>query len=321
MAVRTKAWILRARLRRLVGRPGPDARERRREEWIKRHARGRSFADIGGLFAVHGERALLAEAAGAEPVTLFDAGDVRYSEFPRKSEKRGSEIRVVQGDLEDPVAIREIGEHDIVWCTGVIYHTPNPVRQLMHLREITRELLYLGTHTIPELPGVRNGCVYYPMLDEASRAAYASAHYKPDDCLAIGTPFDDRPMTGHGNFWWGLSLSALEAMLATARFEVVERWRDREHPFYADLVARPVNRDPVLPPISYYRERAEAIARGEPEPPFRGYYEWKRTSAGPSGTPPTATPTATRPTTCTPDTGTASKRRPRSRRTRQTRGS
>ena len=273
MKLATRAWILAVRLRRLIGRPDPEAHERRRRAWLEQHAPGRSFVDVGGLFEIHGERALQAEAAGAHPVTLFDGGDVGYTDFPRKQQERGSQVRVVQGDLEDPDAVAEIGPHDIVWSTGVIYHTPNPVRQLLHLREITKELLYLGTHTIPELPGVRHGCVYYPLLDDDSRRAYASAHYKPEKCWGIGTPFDDTPMTGHANFWWGISPSALTAMLATARFEVIETWRDREYPFYVDLVARPVDRHPILPPVTYFRERGKAIARGEPEPPFKDYYE------------------------------------------------
>ncbi len=43
--------------------------------------------------------------------------------------------------------------------------------------------------------------------------------------LGIGHPFDDRPMHGYGNFWWGITPSALRAMLRSARFEVVEERR------------------------------------------------------------------------------------------------
>jgi len=89
-----------------------------------------------------------------------------------RREREGSRIRFVQGDLEDPVALERVGTHDLVWCVGVIYHTPNPFEQIVKLREITGELLYLGTHTIPELPGVRHGCVFYPRLEEADRQAY-----------------------------------------------------------------------------------------------------------------------------------------------------
>ena len=70
------------------------------------------------------------------------------------------------------MALERVGTHDLVWCVGVIYHTPNPFKQIVKLREITGELLYLGTHTIPELPGVRHGCVFYPRLEEADRQYY-----------------------------------------------------------------------------------------------------------------------------------------------------
>jgi lipopolysaccharide export LptBFGC system permease protein LptF len=56
-----------------------------------------------------------------------------------------------------------------VWCTGVLYHTPNPVHQLMQLREITGEVLFLGTHTIPEVTGVEQACLYYPHLSADAR--------------------------------------------------------------------------------------------------------------------------------------------------------
>lgn len=162
---------------------------------------------------------------------------------------------------------------------GVIYHSPNPVQQLLHLREITRELLYLGCHTIPELPGVENACVYYPYVSDASRAEYAKAHDAPEALWGIGTPFDDTPMLGHANFWWGITPSALRAMLRTARFEVVAERHGHEGSFFTELVARPLDRDPILPPISYYREHGEHRERGEEPPPFETYYEARRRNA------------------------------------------
>ncbi len=65
-------------------------------------------------------------------------------------------------------------------------------------------------------------------------------------------------------------------MLATARFEVVEEvHHDR---FSIDLVARPVDKDPILPPSEYFRERGEQRERGEEPEPFDGYYERRRGS-------------------------------------------
>jgi len=91
--------------------------------------------------------------------------------------------------------------------------------------------------------------------------------------LGIGAPFDERPMYGHGNFWWGISRSALRAMLRTAGFEVVEEFTRRDSPFLTELVARPLPRDPLIPPLSYFRERQEARDRGEGQLPFADFYD------------------------------------------------
>lgn len=278
----TSAWSFLNRLRRRLRnnlKPLVDWDESR-NGWIREHAPGRSFADIGGLFQMEGDVAFAAEEAGASSVTCFDAGDPDLCAFAQKHEDRGSSVRFVQGDLEDPEALREIGPHDIVFCRGVIYHTPSPARQLMNLREITRELLYLGTLTIPEIPGFPNTCVYYPYLDERARRPYAKG-YKwptggPEVMLGIGTPIDDAPMRGHGNCWWGITMSALRAMLTTARFEIVEERVFYPAPYYMELVARPLPLDPMLPPLDYYRERGKARERGEERWPFETWYEESR---------------------------------------------
>jgi hypothetical protein len=274
MSLLSRAWITAGRVRRRIGKPPLGETGPRRKRWINQHAPGRSFVDVGGLFQIDGEIALQAAEAGASAVTLFDGGDVEFTDFPRKAAERGiDDIRFVQGDLEDPVAVDEIGQHDIVYCAGVIYHTPNPVRQLLHLRQITRELLYLGTATVPEIPGVPQACVYYPYLPESVRRTVASAHWNAEPMFGIGVPFDDRPMHGHGNFWWGITPSALRAMLATARFEVIEEFRDRESPFRTEVVARPIDKPPLLPPLSYFRHRREARNQGLEPPAFDDFYD------------------------------------------------
>lgn len=263
-----EAWTFCHRLRRWVNKPSWDEWFERRHGFIQEHAPGRSFVDVGGLYQLHGEVAFRAEAAGASEVTLFDSGDEEYGGFGRRCRESGSKIRFVQGDLEEGLTVERVGAHDIVWCTGVIYHTPNPVLQLMHLREMTQELLYLGTHIIPEIPGFRQACVYYPYLPEAERRTHGRSHWDADDLLGIGTPFDDRPMYGYGNVWWGITPSALRAMLATARFDVVDEIRPRDYPWLLDVVAAPVAKVPSLPPPYYFRERGERRSRGEAELPW-----------------------------------------------------
>lgn len=275
MSLPLKLWITahvqRRRIRlRLRGKP-----EARRERFVRECAPGKSFVDVGGLYGVHGEVAFAAEEAGAESVTLVDVMDPESGDFQRRKEESNSLVRYVQGDIEDPETIDRIGTHDIVYCCGVIYHTPNPVAQLMQLRRITREVLYLGTHTIPEVPGLPQACVYYPYLPEQARQAYATAHHDAERKFGVGVPFDDRPMHGHANFWFGITPSALRAMLRTARFEVIEEVRVPHYPFYVGMVARPIGADPLLPPVDYFRRRGDARLRGE-KIPFADYYDWAR---------------------------------------------
>lgn len=272
MRLLTEAWIGAARARRRAGKPSLEAWTEARRRWVAEHAAGKSFADIGGLF-IDGRVAFEAEAAGATDVTIFDVGDREYAPaFEAEHARRGSQVRYVQGDLHDDASVAQIGAHDVVWCTGVLYHTPNPVHQLMQLRKITRELLYLGTHTIAEVPGVPQACVYYPHLDASARRAFARAHWRADGYLGVGPPIDERPMHGYANFWWGITPSALRAMLRSARFEVVQEPRIHPSPFYVDVIARPVDEHPMLPPTDYFRRRREARQRGE-ELPWEDFYD------------------------------------------------
>ncbi|MGI8624371.1 MAG: class I SAM-dependent methyltransferase [Solirubrobacteraceae bacterium] len=272
----TETWIAAWRTWRKLGKPSKEAWDAARVSWIAEHAGGRSFVDVGGMLFLIGGRAFTAEEAGATDVTLLDAAD-EWDVWAQERERRGSSVRFVQGDVHDPVTLERVGVHDIVWCTGVLYHSPDPVLMLNRLRQITREYLFLGSHSIPELPGVEHGCVFYPYLDDDSRAAYRRPHWgDTTDAWGIGQPFVETPMLGHGNFWWGFSPSALVAMLRTARFEVVAMPRTHSTPWYTDIVARPVEADPLMPPESYYRERGEAREAGEEIPPLEGYYDWLR---------------------------------------------
>jgi hypothetical protein len=281
MGAIARIWSELARARQRVVKPDEMATSAGQRKWIEEHVPGRSFADIGGMYQLMGEMAFLAEAAGASAVTLFDVGDPdliaaghpEWGWFEQKKAERDSKVRYVQGDLEDPESVRRLGPHDIVYYSGVLYHTPNPFQQLAHLRQVTRELALIATITIPEIPGFDHACVFYPYLDERARAPFSRAYPTADGLLAIGPPFDDRPMYGYGNCWWGITRSALVAMLRAARFEVVGGPWSSGRPYYTALAVRPLPMDPSLPPQSYFRERGDSLARGEGRLPFDDWYD------------------------------------------------
>jgi hypothetical protein len=186
------------------------------------------------MWSVDGAIAFLAERSGASAVTGLDVMPAS-PKFAAEHAARASTVRFLQGDLHDPAVMAEVGSHQVVWCSGVIYHAPHPLLTLERLYEITGETLILASETIPEVPGVSQACVFLPELPEAVRHAHASA--RPGrPALGITEPFDRRQ--SYGAWWWGLSASALKGMLAATGFDVLEQHGDALH---VTLVARRVD--------------------------------------------------------------------------------
>lgn len=200
------------------------------EEIFGPYAQGRSFVDVGTMWNVHGRYAFAAEDAGAQSVTAFD-GMAPTPEFEAEHARRSSRVRYLGGDINEASSVQDIGVHDVVWCNGVIYHSPEPARAVRHLCEITGERLFLGSKTVPELPGVAQGCVFFPGLDERARRPYARVFER---AMGVNSAFD--PDNWYGNWWWGISPSAMRAMIEINEgMEVVE---DLRRPFETLLIAR-----------------------------------------------------------------------------------
>ncbi len=234
-----------------------------RRRLIKELAPGRSFLDLGGMYGIHGELSFIAEAAGATRVTLFDGMDPS-PEFIAQHERDGSRIEFVQGDAHDAELLTTLGPFDVVWCTGVIYHSPNPMQQLRILRSITTEQLVLGTHVIPEVPGLEQMCMLYPGVTPATQDVFARALGGSERFPGMATPFDDAPLMVYANMWWGFSPSALRSMVHHSGFEITE---ERRHgAFFMDVVAKlgGVSMD-IYPPDDQSRERVRRRHEGTPD--------------------------------------------------------
>src|SRR5262245_46630178 len=127
------------KLRRLFSAPAEKAPKlplwERYKEIIGRHARGRSFVDIGCLWQVHGAYAFHALEHGAAPVVGVDVNPAT-AEFEATNAAHAHGVRFVQGDLTDPALLEHLGSFDVVFCTGVLYHLPDPLLALRHLRRL-----------------------------------------------------------------------------------------------------------------------------------------------------------------------------------------
>ena len=186
-------------------------------EYIRRHAPGHSFADIGCMWGVNGEYAFIAEQAGATSVKAVDVFGPT-PEFEEKRRTRGSRVEFVLGDITSVDTLDRIGEVDVVFCAGVLYHHPSPFDLLVALRRICRETLILRTSTIPEVRGLPNAAVYFPMLDARARELWNLGSLGVIHQAGISNDF--QPSEGYGNWFWGLTPSCLESLLKTAGFRV-----------------------------------------------------------------------------------------------------
>lgn len=166
------------------------------------------------MWSVDGALCFAAQDAGAGKVTGVDLMPASAA-FEARQATRPAPVRFVQGDLHDPATVETVGPHDVVWCSGVLYHAPHPLLTLERLRAMTARRLILATETLP-----RRGtdCVFTPA---------------PGSHPTHTEPFD--PDRGYVNWFWGISPGALRAMLGATGFTVEEEHRLA---FHTTVVAR-----------------------------------------------------------------------------------
>jgi hypothetical protein len=201
---------------------------------VRRFAAGRSFVDIGCMWGVNGDYAFIAEEAGATAVTGVDVFGPT-PEFDQKKAERHSRVRFVLGDVTDPRTIDQLGPTDVVLCAGVLYHHPSPFDLLVALRQICRATLILRTSTIPEIKGLPNAAVFFPMLSAKDRCLWQLASLGLRHQAGISNEF--QPSEGYGNWFWGLTPSCLRSLLELAGFRVDEQ---HDEPFAETMICTPV---------------------------------------------------------------------------------
>lgn len=124
------------------------------DDIIGMHVKGATFADIGGLWGLVNEKITVAMKAGCRSATMIDItpiGHPFWTDFEQRALSNGvTEYRKIQGNVDDPTLPNRTGTFDFVYCSGVIYHVPNPLYTLSRLHELTQQFLLLGSMTVPE---------------------------------------------------------------------------------------------------------------------------------------------------------------------------
>ena len=168
-----------------------------KDEWIRQLILGKSFADIGGLggSAVN-ETVTIALEAGASEATLIDVLPLEHpfwEDFEERCRERHLEnYRKLQGDVNrlDP---DETGTFEMVHCSGVLYHMPDPVSTILRLRSVTERYLILSSAVVPdriatsegaELNLPSGGALFVPALGGCCRRDPAPALER----VRCGTP-------------------------------------------------------------------------------------------------------------------------------------
>jgi SAM-dependent methyltransferase len=219
-----------------------------RAQWVAAAAAGKSFAEVGGLWGTVNEQVTVAAQAGATSTTMIDVEPSDESDedpwrlFHERAASLGvTDTTCVVGSIDDPETVQRVGSFDVVCCSGVIYHCPEPLRTLRHLREITRETLILGSATIPETVSSSAGtmsvepgaALLVPAMSQSQRAVLGQWLRAVGGVEALGVNYPlqtDWALEDYTAWWWCFTRDYVAALLRIAGFEVdtiASEWEGR----------------------------------------------------------------------------------------------
>lgn len=208
--------------------------------WLSSHTQDKTFADIGGLwFTVH-ETVTIAAKANAKELTMIDRlpmDNKWWSAFHERCKNKGvSNYQCHQANLDND-DILKLGPFDVIFCSGILYHCPNPIHTLSQLGKLCNETLVLGTHVIDHKMSTELGVVEIPR---------AAALYVPslnEKQIAILNCWMGKRVLGYKNdkwtlgedahipFWWLFPEEVLRSWLSLAGFTVKETSRGHDYYF------------------------------------------------------------------------------------------
>lgn len=222
-----------------------------RDTFITKVVTNKSFADVGGLWGTVNEKVSVAHAGGARTLTMVDItppGNVLWERFEeRRQHLQLPEVQAISGDVQTLVETSPELRFDIVHCSGVLYHMPEPFRLLTALRKITREYLVLTSTvtavTVKNNQGVLHvppsAVLFLPALQPEERVIL-KAHWQKfvgDGAIGLTSEAPAWNLDDFAPWWWLPTPQALEALCTSAGFQCQERaflWHQNA---YAQLLA------------------------------------------------------------------------------------
>lgn len=203
-----------------------------RDVYIQQVVRGKSFVDVGGLWGTVNEKVSVAQSAGARSLAMIDVTPLGHELWQAFEERRQAlripEVRCVSGDVQQLVESADDLQFDVVHCSGVLYHLPDPFRLLVALRKLAREYLILssavtatrveGEAGVLDIP--QAAALFVPALREREREIVRGYWQRFVGGTALGLT-SDIPVWNPDDFgpwWWLPTTAALTALCETSGF-------------------------------------------------------------------------------------------------------
>lgn len=196
-----------------------------RDAFIERVASGLTFVDVGGLWGTVNEKVSVASRHGASAVTMSDICPLDHqlwADFDAHITKLGvKNVGRMSGDIQQLAEQPNPPQFDVVHCSGILYHLPNPLQLFIALRKLSRRYLILSSSVTPtriqnhagtlEVP--QGGALYIPALSGREREI-VRAHWLPhcgSAAIGITSAVDNWDPTDFSPWWW---LPTAECLLA-----------------------------------------------------------------------------------------------------------
>ena len=215
-----------------------------RDRYIARVVAGKSFLDVGGLWGVVNEKISVAHAAGASSLAMLDICVPEHELWTafeaRRTQLGVGEVRCLARDVQ--ALAPDFPRFDVVHCSGVLYHVPDPFRLLAALHRITRHYLVLTTVVTGERVECAAGAltvpaaaaIFVPALADAEREilrGYWTA-FVGDAAWGLTREVEAWGARDYVPWWWLPTRHAVERMCEAAGFRTEARasmWNDNAY--------------------------------------------------------------------------------------------
>ena len=203
-----------------------------RDTYISQVVAGKSFADVGGLWGTVNEKVSVAHAHGARTLTMIDVSPQDSALWTQFDERRQGlhvpDVECVSGDVLALAETASCPQFDVVHCSGVLYHMPEPVRFLCALRKMTRKALILTSAItatrvkskkgVLDIPEAAMLCI--PALHGREREIIQSYWYDivGDSAFGLTQDIPAWDTEDFGPWWWLPTAEALRAMCESTGF-------------------------------------------------------------------------------------------------------